>query len=83
MADELIQMNQKARYISFGKQKLRMPLLISKYGYGIGGAAQKDVICCNIPMYGTYLYTEGIGQIDYYFFYGEDYGTILELYKQL
>ncbi len=83
LADELIQMNQKARYISFGKQKLRMPLLISKYGYGIGGAAQKDVICCNIPMYGTYLYTEGIGQIDYYFFYGEDYGTILELYKQL
>lgn len=81
--DELIPMNQKARYISFGKKKLRMPLLVSKYGYGIGIAAKNDVICCNIPMYGTYLYTEGMEQIDYYFFYGESYEAILDLYKKL
>ena len=81
--DELIPMNQKARYISFGKKKLRMPLLVSKYGYGIGIAAKNDVICCNIPMYGTYLYTEGMEQIDYYFFYGESYEAILNSYKKL
>ena len=81
--DELIPMNQKARYISFGKKKLRMPLLVSKYGYGIGIAAKNDVICCNIPMYGTYLYTEGMEQIDYYFFYGESYKVILDSYKKL
>lgn len=81
--DELIPMNQKARYISFGKKKLRMPFLVSKYGYGIGIAAKNDVICCNIPMYGTYLYTEGMEQIDYYFFYGESYEAILNSYKKL
>ena len=44
-----------------------MPLLVSEYGYGLGIAAEETVLCCNIPMYGTYLYTEGDRQIDYYF----------------
>lgn len=76
-------MNQKARYISFGGKQLRMPLLVSEYGYGIGVAAEKTVMCCDIPMYGPYLYTDGAEQIDYYFLYGEKYETILELYKKL
>ena len=40
-------------------------------------------MCCNIPMYGTYLYTEGSGQIDYYFLFGGDYRGILDLYRKL
>ena len=48
-----------------------MPLLVSGYGYGLGIAAEETAMCCNIPMYGTYLYTEGSGQIDYYFLFGE------------
>ena len=76
-------MNQKARYISFGGKQLRMPLLISEYGYGIGAAAEKTVMCCDIPMYGPYLYTEGTTQIDYYFLYGGDYKSTLNLYKKL
>ncbi|MDO4308732.1 MAG: DUF4968 domain-containing protein [Eubacteriales bacterium] len=83
LADNLEPVNQKARYISFGGRQLRMPLLVSGYGYGIGVAAEQTVMCCAIPMYGTYLYTDGMKQIDYYFLYGEDYGTILELYKKL
>ncbi|MDO5350623.1 MAG: 3'-5' exonuclease [Lachnospiraceae bacterium] len=83
LADDLERMNQKARYISFGGKKQRMPLLFSEYGYGIGAAAGPTVMCCAIPMYGTYLYTEGDDQIDYYFLYGENYGAILELYQKL
>ena len=52
---QLERMNQKARYISFGGKKLRMPLLVSSQGYGIGIAAEHSVICCGIPMYGTYI----------------------------
>lgn len=80
---ELLQMNHKARYISFGGKKLRMPLLVSAYGYGIGIAAEEAVMCCMIPMYGTYLYTEGKAQIDYYFLYGGNDETVLELYQKL
>ncbi len=83
LAEDLEQMNQKARYISFGASQLRMPLLYSEYGYGIGVAAQQTVMCCTIPMYGTYLYADGMNQIDYYFLYGGDYKTTLELYKRL
>ena len=65
LAEDLERMNHKARYISFGGKRLRMPLLVSEYGYGIGIASEGTVLCCNIPMYGTYLYTEGKRQIDY------------------
>lgn len=83
LADHLERMNQKARYISFGGKQLRMPLIVSEYGYGIGVSAEKTVMCCDIPMYGPYLYTEGKSQIDYYFLYGGNYESILALYKRL
>ena len=67
LAEDLERLNSKARYISFGGKRIRMPLLVSGYGYGLGIAAEETAMCCNIPMYGTYLYTEGSGQIDYYF----------------
>lgn len=83
LADDLERVNQKARYISFGGKKMRLPLLVSGYGYGIAPAAEKTVLCCAIPMYGTYLYTEGSTQIDYYFLYGENTQSVLELYRSL
>lgn len=83
LADQTERMSMKARYISFGGKKLRMPLLYSPQGYGIGVASKGTVLCCAIPMYGPYLYTEGEKQIDYYFFYGESYGEVLGLYNLL
>lgn len=81
--DELERLNQKARFISFGKKNLRMPLLVSDKGYGLGIAAEGTVMCCDIPLYGPYVYTEGMKQIDYYFINGGDYSKTLELYKKL
>lgn len=75
--------NNKARYISFGGKIMRMPLVLSEYGYGLGIAADETVMCCDVPVYGTYLYTEGSSCIDYYFIYGGNYEGILELYKKL
>lgn len=83
LADDLERMNNKARYISFGGKRLRMPLLVSEYGYGIGVAAEQTVMCCAIPKYGPYLYTEGAKQMDYYFLYGGNYEATLELYQRL
>lgn len=83
LSEDLERMTCKARYISFGGKHLRMPLLVSGYGYGIGIASEETVLCCTVPMYGTYIHTEGDGQIDYYFLYGEDYDGILELYRMI
>lgn len=81
--DDLERMDQKARYISFGSRYLRMPLLISDKGYGLGIAAENTVMCCNISMYGPYIFTEGMNQIDYYFMYGVEYSKTLALYKEI
>lgn len=83
LKSELVPMNQKARYISFGGKKLRMPLLVSECGYGIGIAAENTVMCCTISTHGTFVHTEGNGQIDYYFLCGENQGAVLELYQKL
>lgn len=81
--EDLERINNKARYISFGGKNLRMPLIVSDFGYGLGVAAQETVMCCNVPVWGTYLYTEGSCQIDYYFLYGGNYRETLSLYKEL
>lgn len=83
LAQDLDRIDQKARYISFGGKKLRMPLVVSELGYGIGIAAENTVMCCAIPMYGPYLYTEGSGQIDYYFFFGGSSEETLRLYRKV
>ena len=75
-------LSHKARYISFGGKKMRMPLIWSYRGYGLGIGSGHTVLCCDIPMYGTYVYTEGEAQADYYFIYG-DYETVAGYYKQL
>lgn len=83
LEDDLERMNGKARYISFGGKRLRMPLMISDMGYGLGIAAEDAVICCDIPMYGQYLYTEKKTQIDYYFIFGGGVKETIEIYKEL
>lgn len=80
--DSLERMNQKARYISFGQKQMRMPLVVSEKGYGLGIAAESSVMCCDIPVYGPYIYTEGVNQIDYYFMYGANYAQTVESYRR-
>lgn len=81
--DDQERMNGKARYISFGGKRLRMPLVFSEKGYGLGIAAEHNVIYCDIPMYGHYIYTEGMNQLDYYFIYGGNVEKTIALYKEL
>lgn len=83
LSEERERITGKARYISFGGKIMRMPLVVSEYGYGLGIASEETVMCCAVPVYGTYLYTEGSCQIDYYFLYGKNYDGILGLYKEL
>lgn len=83
LATDLLVLRSKAKYISFGGKAMRMPLVLSGKGYGIGVAADSTVLLCNITTYGQYIHTEDQGQIDYYFIYGGDNERTISLYKQL
>ena len=72
-----------ARYISHGKFSTELPLLLSDKGYGILVACEGASFLCDIPTYGTYLYTEKAVQMDYYFIVGRQPNTILSAYAYL
>ena len=80
LATELMDLDKKARYISFGGRQLRMPLVLSKEGYAIAVDCDKTVLFCGIPVYGPYIYTEGQADISYYFLNGGSTQKNLELY---
>lgn len=81
--EDLFPMNMKARYVSYGKRKARIPFVVSDNGYGLAAASNSTVMCCNIPMYGTYMSVEDTQQIDYYFMYGGSAGASIALYKMV
>ncbi len=81
--DDLQQVNGKARYISIGGKKKRMPLLLSQKGYGISVSAEHTVAFCGVGMYGQYICTEKEKKIDYYVLFGGSNQENLRLYKLL
>ena len=67
LESQRLDLKSTAKYISFGAKSKRPACVISNNGYQILIPAGRRVMCCTIPMYGTYLYTEGEAQIDYFF----------------
>ena len=72
-----------ARYISHSGADTELPFLLSDKGYGILVASDGPTLCCDISTYGSYLYTEGVSQMDYYFIVGKKTSTILSAYAYL
>ena len=83
LSTDLLVLRAKAKYISFGGKPMRMPLVLSGKGYGLGIAAKETVLLCNIKTYGPYISTLGEDQIDYYFIYGETNEETISMYKKL
>ena len=71
----------KARYISIGGKKKRMPLLLSGKGYGISVSAEQTVSFCDVGVYGQYICAENETQIDYYVLFGGSKEENVRLYK--
>ncbi len=78
---DLEQVNGKARYISIGGKRKRMPLLLSRKGYGISVSAEHTAYFCGVGMYGQYICTEEEKQIDYYVLFGGSSEENIRLYK--
>ncbi len=71
-----------ARYIS-QQQAQGLPFFLSDKGYGILAATDHPAFVCDIPAYGSYLYTENDRQLDFYFIAGKRQETILNAYAYL
>lgn len=59
-----------------------LPFLLSDRGYGLLPAVSGNVVCCDVPAYGSYLSMEGQDQQDYYFIAGKQQ-NILNAYAYL
>ena len=79
--EDLVEVNGKARYISIGGKKKRMPLLLSGRGYGIEVSAEDAAYFCGVGVYGQYICTEQETQIEYYVLFGGNDAENLRLYK--
>ncbi len=80
--EDLEEVNGKARYISIGGKKKRMPLLLSGKGYGISVSAEDTAYFCGVGVYGQYICTEKETQIDYFILFAGNNEKNLKLYKQ-
>ena len=79
--EDLVEVNGKARYISIGGKKKRMPLLLSGRGYALSVSAEDTAYFCGVGVYGQYICTEQETQIDYFVLFGGNNAENLRLYK--
>lgn len=82
LKDERLPLKNTTKYICYGEKSKRFPLVHSNLGYGIAVAADSDVLCCNIPMYGPYISTEHMELIDYYFIIGATEADVINRYVE-
>ena len=62
-----LDLNNTAKYISFSSHTKESVSIMSGNGYQILLPTGPKVMCCTIPTYGPYLYTEKTAEIDYLF----------------
>ena len=66
-APKAVKIGSSAVYFSYGREDDRYPGLASSKGYELIFPKGSRTLCCNIPMYGTYIAMEETELIDYYF----------------
>ena len=82
LKDDRLPLKNTTKYICYGEKSKRFPLVHSNLGYGIAVAADSDVLCCNIPMYGPYISTEHMELINYYFIIGATESDVINRYVE-
>ncbi len=78
----ILKLNASTAYLNEAADQ-RPPFLVSDKGYGILPLTQAPAIFCDLPAYGSYLYTECQNQADYYFIAGKTQNTLLNAYAYL
>lgn len=74
-------LNRVARYISFGKSRLKAPCVISDKGYGLAISHDFTVLFNSIPTYGAFIALDEAQYFDYYFFIGSTDEELIKKYN--
>lgn len=69
-------------YLHQANRKIAIPLLVSSLGYGILMNTSSTMIFSDTE-YGSYLYTEAVPQLDFYFINGEGMDGVVSEYRRL
>ena len=69
-------------YLHQANRKIAIPLLVSSLGYGILRNTSSTMIFSNTE-YGSYLYTEAVPQLDFYFINGDGMDGVVREYRRL
>lgn len=69
-------------YLHQANRKIAIPLLVSSLGYGILMNTSSTMIFSDTE-YGSYLYTEAVPQLDFYFINGEGMDGVVREYRRL
>ena len=74
-------LNRVARYISFGRSRLKAPCVISDKGYGLAISHDFTVLFNSIPTYGAFIALDEAQYFDYYFFTGSTNEELIKKYN--
>ena len=83
LSTDLLVLRAKAKYISFGGKPMRMPLVLSRKGYGLGIAAKETVLLCNIKTYSLTSVHWARIRSTIILFTGETNEETISMYKKL
>ncbi len=67
-------------YLHQANRKIAIPLLVSSLGYGILTDTYSPMIFSDTP-YGSYIYSEAVPEMDYYFLYGGNMRGVIAQYR--
>lgn len=77
---DLTLLNNSAKYISHGQNKLKAPCILSSKGFGIVFASDSSVLSCQVASYGSFFSFDDSEYIDYIFFTGENNDDLIRKY---
>lgn len=67
-------------YLHQANRKISVPMLVSSLGYGILSDTYSPMIFSDTP-YGSYLYSEAVPELEYYFMYGGNLHGVIAQYR--
>lgn len=67
-------------YLHQANKKIALPMLVSSLGYGILTDTYSPMIFSDTP-YGSYIYSEAVDELEYYFMFGGDMRGVIKQYR--
>ena len=78
----IMNLRNTTKYLHQGNMKIAIPFLLSTKGYGILSGSDSPAIFHD-DSFGSFLYTEAVREMDFYFIEGENFDALIKSYRYL